>query len=192
MSLRIIAGVRRGAKLKTLDGSETRPLRDRIREALFNILREEIRGARVLDLFSGSGAVGLEAVSRGAVHATLVDAHSGAVAVARENVAHLRFEPITVVREGRSPDVLGSLRTPPGGYSMVFLMPPYRSGLGAEAMASAEFQSRLSDDALVVLELHRDENAALPEGWAAFDDRLYGITRLLFLRRVRKNQNGGS
>ncbi len=186
--LKIIAGSRRGTKLFTLEGLATRPLRGRVRESLFNILQSEIPQARVLDLYAGSGAVGLEAVSRGAVHATFVEAASEAVRVIQRNVAKLRFEDTTDIVPGRLPACLRTVRPPAGGYSLVFIMPPYELGIVHDTLKGLRTHQLLAKDALVVLEVEskclEGKNVDFGPDWSVTDDRSYGVTRLFFLKRA--------
>lgn len=183
--MRIIAGERRGATLATREGLDTRPLRGRVREALFSILQFQLEGRVVLDAFAGSGAVGLEALSRGARHATLVDAARESIEVLRRNVAKLRYEDRTAIVHGRHPEVAAQLsKGAPAPFDLVFLMPPYNSGLGQQALAACDRAGALANAPLVILELEKREAVALPPGWAVADERLYGITRLVFVERA--------
>lgn len=176
--LRIIAGARRGARIETPEGGATRPLRDRIRQALFNILQFEVEGRAVLDLFSGSGAVGLEAVSRGASRAVLVEAGADAARAIRANIAKLRFVDRARLVEGMLPDALAQAGA--GPFDLAFLTPPYHSGAAWPCLGP--LAGLLAPDARVVVELHKDEPQAWPPGWRVEDDRLYGVTRLVFAR----------
>jgi len=187
MSVRIIAGVRRGAVLQTPEGQDTRPLRDRVRESLFNILRPSLRGAVVLDAFAGSGAVGLEAISRGAVWCGFVEAAPAAQEVIRRNIAKLRFEGETQLVAGRSPESFAKMCPRNGAHvSHVFLMPSYHSGLCWTCLESAELSALVSEGAMAICELHHEEEVREVPGWEIADDRLYGITRLMFLTRIAR------
>ncbi len=182
MSLRIVSGERRGAKLQTPEGLETRPLRERLREALLSVLRPSLPGIHVVDLFAGSGAVALETLSNGAAHATMVDASRAAVAALRANVAKLRYEDRTTIVEGRSPGAW--LRAPARGgpAGLLVLMPPYHSGLCAEILGCKDIYTRLAAEATVVCEVHREERLTIPDGWEVTRDRTYGETRLVVAR----------
>ncbi|MDX2175457.1 MAG: 16S rRNA (guanine(966)-N(2))-methyltransferase RsmD [Candidatus Sumerlaeia bacterium] len=185
MTLRIIGGCRRGAHLHSPPGMDTRPLRDRVRESLFNILAPRLSGAVVLDAFAGSGAVGLEAVSRGAAHAVLVDSGADAAETIRRNIAKLRFEDRAAVLRGAVPEALAKLPRTPGAFDLLFLMPPYHSALSDPVLASAHLAPRLAATALAVVEVHRDEPDPNvdPATWVLEDERAYGVTRLRFYRR---------
>ncbi len=180
--LRIIAGERRGAKLRTLESNTTRPLRDRVRESLFNIIRPEIPDARVLDVFAGSGAVGLEALSRGARHATFVESSPQAQRVILDNTAKLRYEDrVTLI--GRK--IPGALAVVEDGQSLIFLMPPYESRLELKALCEIHECGIAAPEALAIVEV---ETAIMWPGdsgidpWHVTDERTYGVTRLVFLR----------
>lgn len=125
MSLRVIAGSAKGRRLAVPDLPELRPTTDRLRQVLFDILGDTPRGARVLDLFAGSGALGIEALSRGAAEATFVERHPLAVAAIRANLAVAGFT--GQVLRG---DVSATLRRLKGTYDLAFLDPPYSRGLG--------------------------------------------------------------
>ncbi|MDK2973290.1 MAG: hypothetical protein PWP23_3045 [Candidatus Sumerlaeota bacterium] len=180
--LRIIAGEKRGAKIQTLEGMTTRPLRDRIRQALFNILQGRIRGEAVLDLFAGSGAVGLEALSRGAARTVFVEADPAAQNVIRANIGKLGYEAKSQVLGGLLPGALASVR---GSFNLVFIMPPYRKNLGPPVVAELSRRGLVAPEGCIVVEIEKGEEwpAELEGGWHIADDRSYGITRLLFLER---------
>ena len=179
--MRIIAGEARGRRLFAPEGDETRPTADRVREALFNIIRGEVEDAVVLDLFAGSGALALEAVSRGARRAVLCDKSPRAVQAIRRNVALMRAQDKVTVISGdwqRAVDA-GSER-----FTLVFLDPPYRmAAVYAQAADALLAAGRLADDALIVME----HDAARPiEGltppFEAVDQRKYRDTALTLVR----------
>jgi len=156
-----------------------RPTTDRVRESLFNILAHRsppvLGGAVVLDLFAGTGALGLEALSRGAARAVFVDLDPRSLALVRANVAALRAEALCeVVRADAT-------RLPPGtlAATLAFLDAPYGRSLIAPALASAADGGWLADGALVVIELPADEKPVFPPGFRAVDDRRYGATRIV-------------
>ncbi|MCC6545775.1 16S rRNA (guanine(966)-N(2))-methyltransferase RsmD [Candidatus Sumerlaeota bacterium] len=178
--IRIISGERRGAKIATPDGEATRPLRDRIREALFNALRADLRGAIVLDAFAGSGAVGFEALSNGAARASFIENDRKALQVIRANAQKLRYEDRAQIIEGTSPEAIAGL--PPGqSFNLLFLMPPYHSGLCESVLNDNRVAGQLATGAIAVCEIHKDEKFEIPAGWTITKDKQYGITRLVFL-----------
>jgi 16S rRNA (guanine966-N2)-methyltransferase len=168
-------------------GEKVRPTSDRAREALFNILLHgqlaaegiPFTGAAVLDAFAGTGALGLEALSRGAAEATFIERDREALATLRRNIAALG-------EDGRARIVSGDVTRPPrapSAYALVFLDPPYRSGLAAAALTALDATGWLASDALAVVELAAREHLAPPSGFSLLDERVYGAARLLFLRR---------
>lgn len=174
--MRIIGGRHRGKRLLAPPDRSVRPTSDRAREALFNILDHAglIAGARFLDLFSGTGAVGLEAFSRGAEGVWLIDRD---VTLVRANVEALgRPAGIHIDRQDAS-----SLGRAPGRFDVVFLDPPYRSGL-AEPTLAALSQGWLAEEAMIVVELAAREPLAPPAGFLIEQDRKYGAARMVFLK----------
>jgi 16S rRNA (guanine966-N2)-methyltransferase len=170
--VRVIAGRYGGRRLQAPAGAATRPTSDRVREALFSILGDRVDDARVLDLFAGSGALGIEALSRGAGDATFVDSAPAAVAALRANLAALGAH-AEVVRA----DALRWLRTASAAarqYDLVFLDPPYRRAPGLGAALSDLLPAALAPGALVVSESDRRSPLELPIHLT--DERRYGDT----------------
>jgi 16S rRNA (guanine966-N2)-methyltransferase len=183
--MRIIAGTHRGTRLADVgagdEAAHLRPTSDRVRESLFNVLQggrfgDAVRGARVLDLFAGTGALGLEALSRGAVHATFVDHGGAAQALIRANIAKLRRERDTQL-------ILTSAVAIPAGQpcDLVFLDPPYGMALGHAALDAALRQGWIAPAALIVWEEGRGQVA--PQGFTVQDQRRYGDTFVTLMRR---------
>ncbi|AHM03804.1 16S rRNA (guanine(966)-N(2))-methyltransferase [Roseibacterium elongatum DSM 19469] len=184
--MRIVAGRWRGKKLAELGagdaGAHLRPTTDRVRESLFNLLMngrhaDPVTGARVLDLFAGTGALGLEALSRGAAHVTFVDDGGAARALLRENIGLCAAQGTTKVFR-RDATTLGENRGKP--FDLVFLDPPYSQGLGDLAVRSALAGGWIAPGAMIVWE----ENAPPlpPAGLSQIDQRSYGGTTLTLLR----------
>jgi 16S rRNA (guanine966-N2)-methyltransferase len=162
--LRIIGGRHRGRRLRFPPGVDIRPTPDRVRETLFNWLQPRITSARVLDLFAGSGALGLEALSRGAAHVTFVERDRGAAASIAGLIEEWRETTASVIR-GDALDWL-SRSEPETPFDVVFLDPPYDSALLAAAAAALARPGRLAPDARVYVERRaRDAAAALPDSW---------------------------
>jgi 16S rRNA (guanine966-N2)-methyltransferase len=161
-----------------------RPTSDRLRESLFNILAhrygEATRGARVLDLFAGTGALGLEAMSRGAAFALLIDDGAEARALIRQNVEALGLGGVTRVFR-RDATKLGAVH-PNAPFGLVFLDPPYRKELAERALASLRDGGWLAPDALVIVEEAADAEFAAPQGYAEIERRRYDDTEFTFLR----------
>ena len=173
---RVIAGVFRGRRIHTPKGSATRPTSDRTREALFSALaaRGLVEGARVLDLFAGSGALGIEAVSRGALEATLVDQDRGAVAAMRRTVADFGLDRVTV----RARDVRAYLQGAASEYDLVLVDPPYDLPEPALAAVLDRLTSGwLAPEAVVVVERSaRSPEPPWPPALERVQDRTYGET----------------
>jgi 16S rRNA (guanine966-N2)-methyltransferase len=177
--VRIIAGTYRGRRLAVPSGRETRPTSDRVREALFSILEARAgkggaapAGARVLDLFAGSGALGLEALSRGASSAVFVDSSKPAVEVVRVNLAALGLN--APVHHCEAPAALRDAAMRGDAYDLVFLDPPYRPASGLAAQLREALPAVLAPRARVVAE--SDRRAPLALGLVVSDERRYGDT----------------
>jgi len=183
-SVRIVGGRLRGRTLAAPKGDAVRPTSDRTRESLFNILAhayaDPVTGARVLDLFAGTGALGIEALSRGAAFALFVDDGAEARALIRQNIDTLGLGAATRVFR-RDATRLGAAH-PVEPFSLVFLDPPYRKGMAERALASLREGGWLVPDALVVVEEAADAGLAPPEGFAELERRTYDDTVIAFLR----------
>ncbi|UVO52919.1 16S rRNA (guanine(966)-N(2))-methyltransferase RsmD [Sphingomonas sp. SUN039] len=181
--MRIISGNWRGRPLIAPKGTETRPTADRTREGLFSMLVSRLgsfEGLRVLDLFAGSGALGLEALSRGAATCTFVEQDSTALDALRTNIAKLGAAPQCDVR-AQSVTALGPAPAP---YDLVMLDPPYRSGAGVVALERCLRLGWLAPGALVTVETAKGE-AVMVEGFEAETERVYGKAMITVLRTVQ-------
>jgi 16S rRNA (guanine966-N2)-methyltransferase len=179
--MRVIAGRLGGRRLKALGGRVTRPTSDRVREALFAMLGE-LEGASVLDLFAGTGALGIEALSRGAARAVFVERDSGAVRVLKENLAALGIEPSEA--EVRREDALGALRGASARqetYDLVFIDPPYGQAHEWGARLWALLPSLLRPAARIVVE--SDRRAPLELQADVERERCYGDTSIRIHRK---------
>ena len=181
--LRIIGGSARGRKLQMVPGSSTRPISDRAKESLFNILGADIELAVVLDLFAGTGSVGSEALSRGASHATFVEADRQALNVIQANLKTVGFaERGRVLRS----DVFIYLRnTPKNGFDFIHVAPPQYHNLWAETLAALDSRPDwVNPDGVVVAQIDPREFSELPlTNLALADQRRYGSTLLVFYER---------
>lgn len=174
--MRIIAGKHRGRVLAEFRGQEIRPTADRVKESLFQILSERLRGARVLDLFCGSGALGLEALSRGAAQAVFNDCSRESLAVCKKNLAALKE-----TGELYSLDFRVLLKSVSGKFDLIFSDPPYRENYTEEVLGLVAQRELLKAGGLVVSESEREEGA--PAGWAVSDVRSYGRTKITMFER---------
>ena len=180
--MRIIGGKYRGKKLWSPEGKEVRPTSDRARESVFNILYSKLGGnyaeTRLLDVFAGTGALGFEAISRGCSHVTFVDIdtslvaknaklfpqESGKISILKANAAMLP----KAVRK----------------YNLVFMDAPYAKGLSQQALQELAAKNWLDDRAVCIVEIRKDECWELPTAYELLDERVYGLARLLFLRKM--------
>jgi 16S rRNA (guanine966-N2)-methyltransferase len=182
--MRIVGGRLRGRPLAAPKSMLIRPTADRLREALFNILvhryDDPVTGARVLDLFAGTGALGLEALSRGAAFALLIDEGAQARALLRENIAALGLGGSARVFR-RDATKLGSAH-PLAPFSLAFLDPPYGGGLAEKALISARDGGWLAPEALVVIEEAVRSSLAAPQGFNELERRSYDDTELIIMR----------
>jgi 16S rRNA (guanine966-N2)-methyltransferase len=183
--MRIVGGRLRGRMLSAPKSQVIRPTADRLRESLFNVLAhsydDPLEGARVLDLFAGTGALGLEALSRGASFVLFIDDGAEARALLRGNVDALGAGGSTKVYR-RDATRLGPAY-PMEPFSLAFLDPPYGKGLAEQALASAHDGGWLAPDALVIVEEATESGFAAPDGFVEIERREYGDTQLAFLRR---------
>jgi 16S rRNA (guanine966-N2)-methyltransferase len=160
--VRIIGGSLRGRRIPVPDVPGLRPTPDRVRETLFNWLAQHVAGARVLDLFAGTGALGLEAASRGAAAVTLVESQREAQAVLRETLQRLALPGVSLV----SGDALAFLASGAGEYDLIFLDPPFAAGLLAPALSAIHRHGRLAPGGFCYVEQSRESPPpALPDGW---------------------------
>ncbi|PKQ09038.1 MAG: 16S rRNA (guanine(966)-N(2))-methyltransferase RsmD [Alphaproteobacteria bacterium HGW-Alphaproteobacteria-12] len=186
--MRIVGGSHRGRTIVTPGGGHVRPTSDRTREALFNILAHadfgdfDIKGARVIDLFAGSGALGLEALSRGAAFALFIDDHTESRAAIRENLDHLGLNGNAKLYK-RDATYLGPRPASVGpAFTLLFADPPYGKGLGTAALMSVHEGGWLAPGALCVVEETKTADFAAPDGFEELDRRRYRDTDIVFIR----------
>jgi 16S rRNA (guanine966-N2)-methyltransferase len=185
--MRIVGGIHKGRTIIAPEGDHVRPTGDRIRESLFNILAHghfdefSLEGARVLDLFAGTGALGMEALSRGASFALFVDDHAESRGLIRENVeklgltGHSKLYKRDATQLGPKPGSVGPQ------FSLVFADPPYKKGLAELALLSALQGQWLMPGALCVVEESVEADFAAPDGFTEVDRRRYGHSEIVFL-----------
>lgn len=179
--MRITGGTVRGLKLISPRISGVRPMTERARKALFDILGPRVCGAKVLDLFSGTGALGLEALSRGAEEVVFAEASPRMVKVILENLERAGFQKKARVLKAQLPRDLK--RLPEGPYDLIFITPPYGTGLGQETLVQIKAPF-LAEGGLIVVEERKQESfSAENTPWELVETRKYGETVLYFLRR---------
>ena len=176
--MRIVRGSHGGRVLRAPHGAATRPTSEKVREAIFNIL-PDVEGMQVLDMFAGSGALGIEALSRGAAHGTFIDQAKPALTVLRQNLRELELEDRATVLAGDAV-VLGARHVPASPWQLVFVDPPYASDLAVRAVQTL---AHLAPDAAIVIE--HDRRNAPPDELGSLvrtDQRRYGDTLVSFYR----------
>ncbi|MBV9548039.1 MAG: 16S rRNA (guanine(966)-N(2))-methyltransferase RsmD [Alphaproteobacteria bacterium] len=185
--MRVTAGKFGGRTLVAPDDCRVRPTSDKVRQAIFNILEHRdfangfaLEGAAVIDLFAGTGALGIEALSRGAKFCLFVDDNADSRALQRQNVEKMGLTGVSKIWRRDATD-LGPLNTGSGGpFNLAFLDPPYRMGLAEKCLASLKAGNWLAADAVIVVETAADETLDAP-GFTMLDERVYGETRVALL-----------
>ena len=187
--MRITGGIHRGKGLKAPPGLSTRPTSDRARQAIFNILnhagwrtRNLIEDAAIMDVFAGTGALGLEALSQGAGHGVFIENDSAAQTYLRQNIDTMKLQDSTRLFK------MDALRPSPrpsdlAPRSLVFLDPPYAKNLGTAAITALTAANWLTDDAVVVLEMAKKDPEPALDGFTLEDERTYGVALVRFLSR---------
>lgn len=180
--MRIIGGKYRSRVLSEFAGENVRPTSDRAREALFNILSLKIYGARVLDLFAGSGALGIESLSRGAKEVVFNDYSKDSIAIVKKNLTTLKItvggEEAKVVQG----DYLACLEQARGQFDLIFIDPPYRMDYGEKALKKIAERGLLSENGIAMYERDIPFEGEI-EGLEKYDERKYGKAYLTFFRR---------
>ncbi len=182
--MRIIAGTARSLPLKTIDGMDTRPTTDRIKETLFNMLQPDIPGCYFLDLFAGSGQMGLEAVSRGASYAVFVENAKKAAACIEDNIRFTKFEDRCKLMQM---DVTAAIRSLEGKYTfdVIFLDPPYKKELEKDVLSALRQSSILKGNTKIIVEaaLKTDFSYIEEMGYEIIKEKTYKTNMHLFLRK---------
>lgn len=185
--MRIISGKHRGTKLYTLEGLNTRPTLDRVKEPLFSILQNELPEAVILDLFAGSGALGLEAISRGAQRAILCDNSDKAIHIIEQNVDKLKSKSEIQILKNDYLKALEILKTKKERFDIIFLDPPYNTDFAEKASETILQDNLLKDDGIIVIETDRKKAVMQAMNQLSmveiYDERKYGRAELLFLRK---------
>ena len=177
--MRVITGSARGARLRTLEGEHTRPTTERVKEAIFSMIQFDVEGRAVLDLFAGSGQMGIEALSRGAHHAVFVENDSSAAAIVKQNLQIARVGDKSTLLQR---DALDFCRRPSGKFDIVFIDPPYAAGMAAAVLPA--LPELLNRGAIVICETAPETE--LPETIGELTlarDKRYGRSRVRVYRR---------
>ncbi len=183
--MRVIAGTARRLRLKTLEGLETRPTTDRIKETLFNMIADGLFGCSFLDLFAGSGGIGIEALSRGAKRAVFVEKNPKACACVRENLAHTK---LSAQAETMQADALNALVRLSGreSFDYIYMDPPYGKELEKKALAFLADSSLLAEDGVIIIEASLDTAFDDIEelGYSIIKSKGYKTNKHVFLKRA--------
>ncbi len=179
--MRIIAGTARGRKLISPEGREVRPTLDRVRESIFNMLTGSLAEASVLDLFAGSGALGLEALSRGAAHTVFVDKSNASVGIVNQNIKLTHFEKQSSVVLN---DFLTYLKQCNEKFDIIFLDPPYAAGFLAPALDAIYHRKLLAENGFIVCELDASDEVICPSQFELYRNRKYGKARILLMKEL--------
>lgn len=182
--MRVISGSAKGHTLQSVPGDSTRPITDKAKEALFSILGDWIEGSRVLDLFGGTGAVGIEALSRGAEHATFLERNRRAIETIQANLVHCKLKEFAAVQQGDSFVFLERYKGDP--FDLIFVAPPQYQDLWRKALLLVDKRPELLyDDGMVIVQIHPREDAPVElQSLYEFDRRTYGSVLLIFYERV--------
>lgn len=183
MSLRVIAGTARGMKLKPVTGDKTRPIMDRVKEALFSIIGADIRDSNFLDLFAGTGSVGIEALSRGAAFAHFNDMDRQAVKTIHRNLTHTGFKPKATVTRRHALDLIA--RGPDRHYQFLYVAPPQYQGIWLKTLAALDENSdwqRQGSQVIVQIDPREFDATRRFQCLEEIDQRKYGRTMLVFYR----------
>lgn len=188
-NMRIITGIAKGRKLNTPDGMDTRPTADRVKESLFNIIASKIRGARVLDLYAGTGNLGLEAISQGASSCIFVEHNRTTYNILNENIMMLGFQDKTEKNNGDAIATLGVLHRKDKKFEVILLDPPYGMGLITTSLVNIDKYELLGIDGIIVGEY--DINDVVPEKigkLALYRTEKYGRTKISFWHMEEENE----
>lgn len=177
--MRIIAGIRKGLKLKSPDGLGTRPTTDRVKESVFNIIQSYLPAGRVLDLFAGSGALGIEALSRHSSHCVFVESDRRAYQLVKENISAARFDSFS---ELIFSDSLKFLDTKPAPFDIIFLDPPYNKGFLLPTLDKINSYNLLSENGIIVIETEKDGEEAKHPAYDTIKCVSYGKTVITLLK----------
>ena len=184
--MRVIAGSARSLKLTAPEGLEVRPTTDRIKETLFNILSPDIYGCRFLDLFCGSGAIGIEALSRGARKAVFVDNNTKSLECTRKNLMFTKLADGAEVIKSDSVSVINRLKIENRRFDIIFMDPPYDRGFEKSVLEQEAFCDILDEDGIVIIEASADTGFGYIEGCGLeiYREKSYGSNKHVFLRKA--------
>ncbi|MCL2376665.1 MAG: 16S rRNA (guanine(966)-N(2))-methyltransferase RsmD [Defluviitaleaceae bacterium] len=181
--MRVISGIARGTSLFPPHGEKTRPTSDFVKENLFNIIMDDVRGTNFLDLFAGSGAIGIEALSRGAIHATFVDISQKCVDLTKRNLEKTRLKEKATVMKGDAASTIKKLAGQK--FDIIFLDPPYDESLANKTLQKIYNGDIMEEEGYIILEMDRSVDTPKIDGLITFKEREYSSTKLVFLEKAQ-------
>ena len=179
--LRVISGSARGLKLDSLDGLSTRPTLDRVKESIFNMLFDAVCGANVLDLFAGSGALGIEALSRGAEKCTFVDCSKDAINIVKKNISKASVLDRAEVFWGDYDRFFSSCSAQ---FDIVFLDPPYKAGFTEDVLSKLKKNNLLKKDCIIVVESDKNFKPHFSDDYKTVKEKNYGRVNVCLLEVI--------
>ncbi|WP_069998164.1 16S rRNA (guanine(966)-N(2))-methyltransferase RsmD [Cellulosilyticum sp. I15G10I2] len=187
--MRVISGKCRGTRLIAPEGTLTRPTVDRIKETLFNIIAFDIPQCIFLDLFGGSGAIGIEALSRGAKQAVFVEKDKSALASIRKNLERTKLQDMAVIYESDVRAALDQLKNKSQKFDIIFLDPPYAMGDIESVLRKIAENELLYEEGYIILERSTNTLVSLPQNLVLWKEKTYKTTTLSFLRKEKDSEN---
>jgi len=183
--MRVIAGKARSLQLMTVPGMDVRPTTDRIKETLFNMITNEVPGSRFLDLFAGSGGIGIEALSRGAEHAVFVDKNREAIQCIRKNLEHVKMSADATVLQMDALEAVARMEQKKEQFDVIFMDPPYDCQLEKKLLLRLADSSIVTEDTLIIVEasLATEFDYLEENGYLVRKDKLYKTNRHVFIEK---------
>ena len=182
--MRIIAGENRGKKLKAVPGMKTRPTADRVKEAVFSSIDDRLYGSRFLDVFSGTGNIALEAISRGAEEAVLLEKDADALHVIQDNVTACRQDKRCTIMRGDSFASMNTLHRRGKQFDIIYVDPPYQAGLYEEVLKNIADKQLLAQDGLILMECAKNTSLSIENSiFFIYKEKCYGDTCVLYVKQ---------
>lgn len=191
--MRVISGTARGTVLHSIDDIKTRPTLDRVKESIFNIIQSRIQNSIILDLFSGSGAISIEFISRGASKAYLCDNSHASMQMIKQNLIKTKMEDKAVVYNLDYKKCLEDLKNKKIKFDIIFIDPPYKEDLAIKSIELIDENDLLKDDGIIIIETDEEEREKkelenINNKLEIYDLRKYGRIHLIFLKNSRKGK----
>jgi len=182
--MRVVAGKARSLQLMTVPGTDVRPTTDRIKETLFNMITNEVPGSRFLDLFAGSGGIGIEALSRGAEHAVFVDKNRTAVQCIRKNLEHVKMSADATILQTDALSAIAQLEQKKACFDVIFMDPPYDCQLEKQVLLRLAGSPLVTEDTLIIVEasLETEFDYLEENGYLVQKDKIYKTNRHIFIK----------